>query len=66
MSSTAMLWSVLFGSIGMGYFVYGKKQGNTVTLVVGLGLMVFPYFVTNILATVLVGVLLLAVPFIRL
>ena len=58
-----LLWGVVFGSIGLGYFVYGKRQRAPVPLVCGIGLMVFPYVVSSTWATVLVGTLLMAVPY---
>jgi len=60
--TSAMLWALLFSSIGMGYFVYGKKQANKVALLCGIGLMVFPYFTSNVYVLVLTGVGLMAVP----
>ena len=45
MDQTAILWGILFGSVGAGFFLYGKKQGAVVPLVCGLLLIVFPYFV---------------------
>lgn len=47
MSTAALVWSVLFSAIGMGFFVYGKKQKALVPLACGVALMVFPYFVSN-------------------
>jgi hypothetical protein len=58
-----LLWGLLFGSIGLGYFVYGKKQKKVVPLVCGLALMVFPYVVGNTIALVSIGVVLMAVPY---
>jgi len=58
-----LLWGVIFGSIGLGFFLYGKKQGAVVPLAVGLALMVYPYFVTNTLLIVGIGVALTAVPY---
>jgi hypothetical protein len=58
-----LLWGLLFGSIGLGYFIYGKKQRAVVPLVCGLGLMIFPYFVPNTMLLVGVGALLIAVPY---
>jgi hypothetical protein len=58
-----LLWGLLFGSIGLGYFIYGKKQKAVVPLVCGLALIVFPYFVSNVLLLVVVGVLLTAIPY---
>jgi hypothetical protein len=54
---------LLFGSIGLGYFIYGKKQKAAVPLVCGLALMLFPYFVSNIMLLVGIGALLAAIPY---
>ena len=54
---------MLFGSIGLGFFIYGKRQGAPVPLACGLLLMVFPYFVSSTWATVLIGALLMAIPY---
>lgn len=58
-----MVWGVIFGSIGLGFFVYGKKQKRAVPLLSGIGLMVCPYFIPNIYILVLVGIVLIALPF---
>jgi len=58
-----LLWGLLFGSIGLGFFVYGKRQRAVVPLVCGVALMVFPYFVTNTLFIVAIGVALIAIPY---
>ncbi|TJY59994.1 hypothetical protein E4T66_12490 [Sinimarinibacterium sp. CAU 1509] len=63
MSVASMLWSVLFGSIGFGYFLYGKKQAAMVPLVCGLLLMVFPFGVSNPYWMVAVGATLMAIPY---
>jgi hypothetical protein len=57
------LWGLLFGSIGLGFFMYGRKQRAVVPLVCGLALMVFPYFVTNSVLLVLIGVALMTIPY---
>jgi hypothetical protein len=56
-------WGVIFGAIGTGFFVYGKRQSAPVPLACGLLLMVFPYFVSSAWATVVVGALLMAIPY---
>jgi len=61
--SQSIIWGVIFGSIGLGYFVYGKRQSSLVPLVCGIGLMAFPYFVSNTVVLVIVGVLLSALPY---
>jgi hypothetical protein len=58
-----LLWGLLFSSIGLGFFVYGRKQKAVVPLVCGLALIVFPYFVSNVTLLVGMGALLVAVPF---
>ena len=62
-SSASLLWGLLFGSIGMGYFVYGKKQQRVAALISGMALMIFPYFVTGWFPMVLFGIVLMALPF---
>lgn len=57
----------MFGAIGLGFFVYGRRQRAVVPLLSGLALMLFPYFVANAIALVAIGAVLMAVPyFIRL
>jgi hypothetical protein len=58
-----LLWGLLFGSIGLGFFIYGKKQRVVVPLVCGLALMVYPYFVSNVTLLVGVGVVLIVIPY---
>lgn len=58
-----MMLSILFGSIGMGMFVYGKKQQRVIHLAAGMALMVCPYFIPHVVALGVVGVLLVVVPF---
>jgi predicted membrane protein len=58
-----LLWGLLFSSIGLGFFLYGKKQRAVVPLVCGLVLMIYPYFIPNVIALVAIGVVLIAVPY---
>jgi hypothetical protein len=61
--TAVLLWGLLFGSIGLGYFIYGKKQRVVVPLVCGLALMVFPYCLTNVMLLVGIGACLIAIPY---
>jgi hypothetical protein len=61
--SSMMLWSVLFSGIGIGYFIYGKKQEAPIPLFTGLALVVFPYFMPNLSLLLLVGLALIALPY---
>jgi len=59
----SLLWGVLFGAIGAGYFIYGKNQRSPVPLVCGVILCIFPYFISNTWLLVLVGAAIMAVPY---
>jgi hypothetical protein len=62
MDTATILWSLLFGAIGMGYFIYGKRQAQVVIRYTGLALMLFPYVVSDTVVMVIIGVLLLILP----
>lgn len=59
MSGNALLASVLVGSIGLGLFVYGKKQRRPPHLLAGLILMIYPYFVPSVALMLVIAVALL-------
>lgn len=63
MDTSSLLWGLLFGSIGLGFLVYGRRQKAVVPLLCGVALMVFPYFVSNTIALVTLGILLIAIPY---
>ncbi len=64
MDSTAyLLLTVLFSSIGMGYFIYGKRQGKASALIGGLGLMLYSFFVSSILLLTAIGILFMVLPY---
>ena len=43
-----LLISLVFSSIGLGYFIYGKKQKHTVAYYSGICLIVYPYIVSDL------------------
>ena len=61
--TAVLLWGLLFGSIGFGFIIYGKKQKAIVPLITGIVLCVVPYFIANVYALVVVGVVFMAIPF---
>jgi hypothetical protein len=61
-SESQLIWGVLFGGVGLGYFLYGKKQRAVVPLVAGISLFIFPYFVSNMVLLVITGMVIIAVP----
>lgn len=54
---------MLFGSVGLGFFVYGKKQKAVVPLISGIALMVFAYVVSNVYILVIVGIVFVVIPY---
>ena len=63
METTSLLWGIVFGSFGLAYFIYGRKQQALVPLLCGVVLMVFPYFVPNTILLVTIGVVLIITPY---
>jgi hypothetical protein len=57
------MWGMLFGAIGFGFFLYGRKQKSVVPLITGIALSVVPYFIANVYALVMVGVILVAIAY---
>ena len=62
-SGTSMFLSMIWGAIGTGYFIFGKKQSRYMFLICGIGLMAFPLVVSDLLASVILGLVMLMVPF---
>jgi hypothetical protein len=63
MNPTSLIIGIFTGAIGVGYFMYGKRQARFVPLIAGMLLCVYPYFVDSVIWLVVVGVALLAAPF---
>jgi hypothetical protein len=63
MDTTSLLLSMLYGTIGLAMFVYGKKAERVVPLVAGLALMVVPYFIPSVLWMSVTSIALMAGPF---
>ncbi len=63
-SLASTLWATIFGVVGLAYFVYGKRQQLFVPLLCGLGLMAFPYFISNAVLLFVVGLGLSVAPYV--
>jgi predicted membrane protein len=63
LNTSSLLWGLLFGSIGLGFLIYGRKQRAVVPLVCGLALMIFPYFVSSPILLIAIGIVLIAIPY---
>jgi hypothetical protein len=48
--------SLMFGAVGLGAFVYGKKTTNWKPMVIGVGLMAYPYLIASTALMYAIGV----------
>ena len=62
-SGTTLLIGMIAGVFGVAYFMYGKRQTKIVPMTAGVLLCVYPYFFESVLWLSIVGVALLAAPF---
>lgn len=63
MTIPILIGGLVFGSVGLAYWVYGKRQQRLWPLLCGAGLMAFPFFVNNLYLFVLLGITLVALPY---
>jgi hypothetical protein len=60
LDSSFLFASLLWGSIGVGYFIYGKKQGATMPLIGGIAMIGVSYVVSGWLLMSLISIVLIA------
>lgn len=63
MTGGVLFAGLLFGMIGCGAFMYGKRQASAVHMLLGAALMAYPYFIADTWALYAVGSLLTAALF---
>jgi len=63
MSTSLIVFGLIFGCVGFGFFLYGKNQRAAVPLVCGVLLMFVPYFISSTVVLVIVGGALMAIPY---
>jgi len=61
--TSQLIWGMLFGAVGLGFFSYGKKQKAILPMITGIALFVLPYTISNVYMLVIVGVIFIALPF---
>ncbi len=64
MNVNLLFIGLIFGSLGMGYIAYGRKQAHLPALLAGVGLCAFPYFVNSVLMSIVIGLVLSILPFV--
>jgi hypothetical protein len=60
MDAGSLFTSLLIGSIGLGLFLYGRKQNRLPQLVTGIALSAYPYFVGSVAWMIGIAVAVLA------
>jgi len=56
--ATLLFMEVLFGSIGTGAFIYGKKKASAAHMLIGAMLVFYPYVVSGTAAILCIGIML--------
>jgi hypothetical protein len=64
MNESKLVLGLLFGAAGIGYLIYGRRQRVLMPFLAGVGLLGAPYLVDSTGLLVLMGVVLLALPFV--
>ena len=65
-STNSLFASLVWGSVGFGYFVYGKKQRSWIPMVGGVLMMVLSYLVSSALLMSLICIGLMAAVYVSL
>ncbi len=55
-----LMGGIIFGTIGMVAFMYGKKEKAAKPFCIGIALMAYPYFIPNTFLVYLIGAVLTA------
>ena len=55
---------IIAGAIGMGYFVYGKRQAKFAPMISGVLLCIYPYFTDSMIWLAVIELVLVVVPFV--
>ena len=55
---------LIFGCIGMGAWMYGKRQSSAAHMILGVALIAYPYFTANLIILYGVGIALTAALFV--
>jgi hypothetical protein len=54
---------MIVSTVGVGYLMYGRRQSKLVPVIAGVVLCIYPYFVDDWVWMAVIGVPLLAAPF---
>lgn len=60
--TNTLMIGILFGSFWIGYFIYWKKNRRSIPLLCGIILMIYPYFITDLLYLFGIWMFLMIIP----
>jgi hypothetical protein len=63
-SMNAFLFSIIFSSIGLAYIAYGKKNNRVDFMLTGIVLFAYTFFIGNLWAIIIIGLVLCVIPYI--
>jgi len=61
--SAHLIWSIILGGIGLGFFTYGRKQKAVIPFITGVALFGIPYLISNSYMLLLAGFALVMLPY---
>lgn len=62
METTDIFLALIFGCVGFGYFMYGRRKQNIVARYCGIAMILYPYLASSAWEMLAVGVGLMVVP----
>jgi hypothetical protein len=65
LSAANLIGGFVFGSIGFVAFIYGKRMNLWKPMLLGIALMVYPYFISDNIALFAVGILEFSITLVR-
>lgn len=63
MDASGLVVGLLAGSVGLAYFIYGRKRQRAAMMWSGVGLMAYPYLLDSLPLQIAAGLVLTALPF---
>lgn len=58
-----IIFALIFGALGLGFFTYGRRQRAVVPFVTGIALFIVPYLFANLYILLIIGIALVMLPF---
>lgn len=56
-SAGIIFWGIMISMVGVVFLRYGKKNADVLTIIAGLVLMIYPYFISSLGWSIFAGLL---------